>query len=989
MADRAFRDQIRTLGEDTVSYALYAAPQPQAAAAVAEGSAISGSQATFETLQVTKALALSIAQRLTKGYLWHQDAFSLRVDSGKRLGNDQGVPCLRGKTRFGDCLDDEWMIVYVLREITRQIPGVIARVWDNDGEFLLIEAADHLPGWLDPDNSENRVFIYNGQLHIISPPAPGEDKDATVAAERGSRARPPQLAPALSLIRRVNDRQMVDGGNPVRMALETETETETVAAKEMQRAAFGPVIATEEGDEQRQSFAVHKIQEQKHYARCKVPSVVARLLQTRPELVTRACNAFYTRDAMGLAACGRMDKFLPVEDITTTTSRIQVPPAEAQRQRIERARMVTTAVCFTRTCYAQLVSQPFQPPKSWNGIVPPPDPLEARDVQKVKEAELGMKLTCGFEILCSPDYSGDFGRRIGEEIQLEQFPFATDYDWRVFKSTLNFRQYFGNERPGSQEYRRLEEQAKRQFLESKMERDREDLLYSSKRMGQGSSSSSGAGADPGLESNDDVELDDHTTSFFGHGYHPVEEVDKLLTRWREEGEDEKADNFVDDRPSDDDGWMTVSLADLEAMMHAKGLRDPSLGNSANGGGQGDNDDVIGMEDVLGKFESFVQHGRGGIEGAEFLDEQSDDDADTDDDSEAEEVVKNAKLEDSGQDDDVVEDEDDEDMFASDYEERIAAKQAKKSSSKRLTSTSLFVFEDHAGGGLPMNTVSSNASQEQRLTLSADNIQQILADKFGVTRSTLPARRTLSESESRKAGVEGGEVGDDEDGQDIRRYMAELDAELAGTKIGESFERTVPVVSGGHQSKGKGKGKAPAKEETLGKTGVVELGEETLKTGTRSDTKTTLEAIEESIARTKRGQAVRRGGPMDGRTYGYDPMAGDVEDSSGDEHDTTMRQETMVKKGKQRQQQQQRRRRDVEEDEEDVAASEVNVDVNLAKNLLESFKSQGGLPGPGSNLLGRLGIVLPRDEGDSEDESDNYKDVAYEEEEESDDGDPRY
>lgn len=33
----------------------------------------------------------------------------------------------------------------------------VVRVNDNDGEFLLIEAADHLPKWLGPETSENRV----------------------------------------------------------------------------------------------------------------------------------------------------------------------------------------------------------------------------------------------------------------------------------------------------------------------------------------------------------------------------------------------------------------------------------------------------------------------------------------------------------------------------------------------------------------------------------------------------------------------------------------------------------------------------------------------------------------------------------------------------------------------------------------------------------------------------------------------------------------
>ncbi len=34
---------------------------------------------------------------------------------------------------------------------------LVSSVWDTDGEFLLIEAADALPSWVTPSNSENRV----------------------------------------------------------------------------------------------------------------------------------------------------------------------------------------------------------------------------------------------------------------------------------------------------------------------------------------------------------------------------------------------------------------------------------------------------------------------------------------------------------------------------------------------------------------------------------------------------------------------------------------------------------------------------------------------------------------------------------------------------------------------------------------------------------------------------------------------------------------
>jgi hypothetical protein len=45
-------------------------------------------------------------------------------------------------------------------------------VWDNDGEFMLIESAYALPRWLKPEVSANRVWVRGGQLHIVPQPSP-------------------------------------------------------------------------------------------------------------------------------------------------------------------------------------------------------------------------------------------------------------------------------------------------------------------------------------------------------------------------------------------------------------------------------------------------------------------------------------------------------------------------------------------------------------------------------------------------------------------------------------------------------------------------------------------------------------------------------------------------------------------------------------------------------------------------------------------------
>jgi hypothetical protein len=64
---------------------------------------------------------------------------------------------LHGLTNYGDSVEDEWLVVFILRELSKQFPNVWVRVVDTDGEFLLIEAANALPPWLNPEIADNRV----------------------------------------------------------------------------------------------------------------------------------------------------------------------------------------------------------------------------------------------------------------------------------------------------------------------------------------------------------------------------------------------------------------------------------------------------------------------------------------------------------------------------------------------------------------------------------------------------------------------------------------------------------------------------------------------------------------------------------------------------------------------------------------------------------------------------------------------------------------
>lgn len=47
----------------------------------------------------------------------------------------------------------------------------------------------------------------------------------------------------------------------------------------------------------------------------------------------------------------------------------------------------------------------------------------------------------------------------------------------------------------------------------------------------------------------------------------------------------------------------------------------------------------------------------------------------------------------------------------------------------------------------------------------------------------------------------------------------------------------------------------------------------------------------------------------------------------------------------------------------------DVDVEMPRNMLESFKGQAGMGGPASSMMAAMGVKMPRDDGEDEDEDD--------------------
>ncbi|XP_076850683.1 protein ecdysoneless homolog isoform X2 [Brachyhypopomus gauderio] len=277
-------------------------------------------------LRLLGAVLAEIAPALLQ-HIWQKQPLNLSYVPEKG-----DVPAhLGGRTAFGDNVEDEWFIVFLLKRLTHTFSELAAAVQDNDGQFLLIEAAHHLPKWLDPESSENRVFLYRGELHILP--------NRVRSGEVGGPLDPvPSVREALELLRVHGDRCLAEHG--VRSALE-----------------------------RRLQGYPGKTQADLHKAHCYVPPGIAAVLSRRPDLVAPAVSAFYLRDPVDLQACRTFRHF---------------PPDPR----------VLTSVTFTRCLYAQLEQQSFLPDGRSGYTLPPRSHPHYRAHQLGMKLAHGFEILC-------------------------------------------------------------------------------------------------------------------------------------------------------------------------------------------------------------------------------------------------------------------------------------------------------------------------------------------------------------------------------------------------------------------------------------------------------------------------------------------------------------------------------------------------------------------------------------------------------------------
>ncbi|KAI0098824.1 SGT1-domain-containing protein [Nemania sp. FL0031] len=285
-------------------------------------------------LENVRKSALQLCAAIAKDYIWQRDCFQLQV---KR---EKGLVFLHGTTDYGDSIEDEWLIVYILRTLTTTFQSLWVRVFDSDGEFLLVEAANVVPKWLSPEIDSNRAWIYQGKLQLLP-----------LSASLGAK-RPLSLVEAIDYIKLHPDALV---------------HSPFIEAESFYRLENYP----------------GNIKALMHHSLITIPRKLAYILHEQPAVIAPAIEAFYLRDPVVLKPLMETspDLHFPPQDLVTVSAKF-------------------TKVLFAQVKSQQFTAPPLWSTivKSAEDEV---GPVSEQEQKTSARLELGMKVACSFEMLAA------------------------------------------------------------------------------------------------------------------------------------------------------------------------------------------------------------------------------------------------------------------------------------------------------------------------------------------------------------------------------------------------------------------------------------------------------------------------------------------------------------------------------------------------------------------------------------------------------------
>jgi hypothetical protein len=215
----------------------------------------------------------------------------------------------RGALPTGRCSLDAWCAVRLLLHLSRAFPAAVVFVADNDGDFLLFEAAAELPAWCDPDMMGGRVALSRGHLLLVPPtPPPAAGAEALWGALhlRGAVADATPLP--MDAIEHDGPGRELDAGpvtRPQTLELLASVDSHAHLLDHLIRPRVDEAIARRADAELRNARATHR-------AVVVLPEPVAWCLRVNPRLAHRALSTLHAwpeADVENL--CDNMKRFDP------------------------------------------------------------------------------------------------------------------------------------------------------------------------------------------------------------------------------------------------------------------------------------------------------------------------------------------------------------------------------------------------------------------------------------------------------------------------------------------------------------------------------------------------------------------------------------------------------------------------------------------------------------------------------------------------------
>ncbi|SCV72719.1 BQ2448_4256 [Microbotryum intermedium] len=592
---------------------------------------------SFDRLQKLQAEILAYVHTLTHHYIWHKQPFNLHLPTPPQTSSSSSVSTLStlsGSSQITDAIDDEWLLVWVLRQLSIRFPQLVIEVDDDDGQFLLIEAAQVLPKWITPDNALNRVWIHQGRLHLVplhhTSSIPFDPK-ATPSLDDDPEAQ--AFIDQITAIELVQDPN-VDTFAPQEVQEVVWARMEGYISKYGSRRLAPNELTPLPSLPFRSHSYPAKIQQHLHKSLAYLPLEIVLALDDSPALIAEAVAAFYEREPDTLKPCNTMARFPPS---SPTQAFLETPPGEPPSSSPALPSTTLYSTTLTRPLYSQLVMQRFFPPKPFDKVGWEKEPFFGEGDKRWRS--VGMKITCGFEMLYASSSKNN-----PVTIPTSENPLS-DRLYRTFLSSLQAQGHFEPHQPGSEDYDRLESQARLAYLRAQQ-------------------------ISPPSSYDTDHSFENNTPTF-------AQRVEEAISRTRKRIETfgshklekrvvrTRVEEVVAQRMGLEDGeeWLSLDQDGLEELLRAKrGFEEEDeemFGSSDEEEDEEDGSkmnvdfDEVSMDKeehvrakkaarklnrMAGQVEKFLQ-GKGSVQGATFEDEESDEDEDDEGEEEGEEVVR--------------------------------------------------------------------------------------------------------------------------------------------------------------------------------------------------------------------------------------------------------------------------------------------------------------------------------------------------------------